>query len=751
MTEQDSYVFENEVRRIARALWPQAEFQGSGKEENREYDGIFVTEEVVHLIEATISPKKDKAEHDILKLVELSRKLKSRYRDRLIRCWFITRQEPTADQRGVAERFRSQANLTVLSYDQFAQKLINVASYLEARKKHPFGSMDVSEKEVFKYVELDFFSNDQQFLVDDIVNQLLNAARFVLRGDYGSGKSTTMRELFLRLQSRYFAQKTTQFPILLNLNEHYGQTDVAEALERHARKVGYDTPSHLVRALNAGRVILLLDGFDELATPGWSGQAKRLKDLRFQSMYLIRQFLAVLPRESGIVIAGRVNYFNSTDEMRAALGLDTTFKLLTVNDFNEDQINAYLKHRNLTDTPPAWLPSRPLLLGKIVSWGLVTKIASLKEINPVEGWDQLMTMICEREAKQTQGSMDGIMVRQLLERLASKTRISLDRLGTLAPDTISETFREVSGYSADDKVAVLLLRLPGLGAPNAEDGSRQFIDEALMDVARVGDVLRYIEDPYHTNIKTEDEWISTLGRLGCQLTAHKCQTKTTPRGKIRTAIEQLSRTRRIFTIAADLVKTLDFLDEPYDGDRIYISGILFDQFSWENDEQDLSQVVYQDCLFQQIEIPPGMNAVYMPLFVRCHFEIVDGRLSPDDLPKDKFVDCKFGEFANTVQTTNAILALSLPVKQKVLLSILRKLYLQSGNGRMDSALRRGLDQQMRVHVGDILQVLESEGLVTRMRSRSYDVWLPVRSEIARVNQLLSAPATSKDPILQRVI
>lgn len=39
--------FEDEVRRIARLLWPGAEFDGAAIEDGRERDGIFETEEFV--------------------------------------------------------------------------------------------------------------------------------------------------------------------------------------------------------------------------------------------------------------------------------------------------------------------------------------------------------------------------------------------------------------------------------------------------------------------------------------------------------------------------------------------------------------------------------------------------------------------------------------------------------------------------------------------------------------------------------
>ena len=53
--------FEDEVRRIARLLWPSAEFGGASMEEGRERDGVFETEEFIHILECTTSRSKRKA------------------------------------------------------------------------------------------------------------------------------------------------------------------------------------------------------------------------------------------------------------------------------------------------------------------------------------------------------------------------------------------------------------------------------------------------------------------------------------------------------------------------------------------------------------------------------------------------------------------------------------------------------------------------------------------------------------------
>ena len=110
-TRFENEQFENDVRRIARELWPAAEYDGAAIVDRRETDGVFDTEECRHLVEATTSRKRSKAEDDIRKLSGLVAKLRAKSGTRAIRGWFITRDEPTAEQRSVAERHRGIINL----------------------------------------------------------------------------------------------------------------------------------------------------------------------------------------------------------------------------------------------------------------------------------------------------------------------------------------------------------------------------------------------------------------------------------------------------------------------------------------------------------------------------------------------------------------------------------------------------------------------------------------------------------------
>jgi hypothetical protein len=97
----DEQEFENEVRRMARLLWPAAEYGGAALSEGRERDGIFESDEFVHVIECTVSRTRAKAVEDFNRLDKLTRQIQAKQPHKFVKGWFVTLNEPTADQREV--------------------------------------------------------------------------------------------------------------------------------------------------------------------------------------------------------------------------------------------------------------------------------------------------------------------------------------------------------------------------------------------------------------------------------------------------------------------------------------------------------------------------------------------------------------------------------------------------------------------------------------------------------------------------
>lgn len=745
-TRQENEIFESEVRRIARELWPTA---GGGAVifDGREHDGVFETEECIHLIEATTSRRKDKAVEDVRKLTTLASKLQKRSPSKAVKCWFVTRDDPTADQRAVADKHTPLA--AALSFSQFQSKLIDAKSYLAARDNYPFGSVrdpgtgDPSPK--VKYIPLDLLDLRSRISmsVDQVLAALTDAQRLVLLGDYGIGKSMTLRHLFQELRKRHLRGDTPSFPVYLNLRDHFGQTDPAEILERHARIIGFPQPLHLVRVWRAGYVILFLDGFDEITTIGIQGLWKRLQENRFRAMEPVRQFVRQHPFNAGLALAGREHFFDTEGERHKGLGLRPGTIELSVAEFTDEQIRTYLEKTGLTGSIPDWLPSRPLLVGYLAAKGLLQSQGNEEGISgapdPATGWDRLLEAVAEREA-QIEAGIDGPTVRRILERLATKARSNEGGLGPLSADDIVSAFRDVCGYSPDDRGMVLLQRLPGLGIDRAEEETRAFIDEDFADACRAGDVAEFIARPYES-ISQFQIAECPLMTLGVSVAAKRSE-GTSP--KQLNAALRLANEALALVLASDLCRVA--MERGVDvEEQIYIRGVLIPELECGESSGNCARLCFQDCFFTRVGIDLDVKPDALPRFQRCYIGELDGRLSLTDLPAGVFDDeCVIEEFTAHGETTSEIMALSLPLGVRVLLTVLKKLYQRRGSGRKEGALFRGLDHRSKRLVGSVLRIVERQNLAVPYRRRDGVIWLPERAATKRVGRILASPTTVQD-------
>ena len=752
MSDED-FQFENDVRRIARQLWPTAQFSGASMEEGRERDGVFETDECVHIIECTVSRGRDKATDDARKIAKLIRTMGPRKPLKAIQGWFITRAEPTAEQRSAVEHQKSR--IVALSFDQFRSRLVDAKTYLDLRRKYPFGSVrdprTGGRSPDLQYIPLDLVASGQALnRASDLASDLEEGARVVLLGDYGVGKSATMRELFLLLAQRFCEHRSARFPLLLNLRDHHGQVSPVEAIERHGRNLGFTGSSQLVRAWRAGYVILMLDGFDEVAAAGWAGKVKKLRDLRRYSMEMIRSFVRETPEGTSIVIAGRAHFFDSNTEMESALALERRFLKYTLLGFSPEQAGEYLRRMGVTGALPDWLPTRPLLLTYLAANGLLADAVAVDDSSgPAQGWDYLLDKVSEREAEIESG-LDGSMVRRLVESLATAARHTADGLGPLTPDTIIEEFRAVCGSYPDDRGAVLLQRLPGLGAHQAEDGTRVFIDRDFAEAARGGDVFNYTLYPYKRELQPET-WQASIEGLGASLAAHKARRANHGASRVLAALEQTAKKPSHDTLSADLLLVLNELGSSYKGPVLYLREVILPELYLEDCDVDLSCVELQDCVVGTLRLSAGCPHEHLPRFLRCHFGFVEGRTGMRDLPCGRFTECSVDEFEGVASTTHGIMELTLPLGFRVLLTILKKLYAQKGAGRKESAFFRGLDQHARELVTPALGLLRRERFASRARVGDDVVWLPTKSGDVRRRALtiLAGPSTTRDPLIDQ--
>lgn len=116
-------------------------------------------------------------------------------------------------------------------------------------------------------------SQSQSF--DDILNAFVRVKRAALLGRPGAGKTTTLRKLAADLATRALADRAAPLPLLVSLGDWTGEESFADFLAGGLPGIG-DTLRQLSRA---GRLILLLDGLNEMPT---SQRAAKSSDVRQQ-------------------------------------------------------------------------------------------------------------------------------------------------------------------------------------------------------------------------------------------------------------------------------------------------------------------------------------------------------------------------------------------------------------------------------------------------------------------------------------
>jgi hypothetical protein len=745
--------FEVEVRRIARLIWPQGKVNRSPLVEGYERDAIVETPDIITVIEATTSRRKEKTTVDAKKTNSLVKKIRSQG----FSCqgFLVTLHEPTAEQEEVIKQYRGAVQLH--SFDELLSRLFDASQYLQARLNKAFGSIQNPKDEHFElgrefYIPIPILDeqNAASYSARDIGTAIRDhASRFVMVADFGSGKSMSLREIFYWLRDEFIEKHHKRFPVYINLRDHSGAKYPDEILERHARDLGLADYGQLVKAWRAGFVDLLLDGFDEFAATGWSTMPIKLRQIRRAMLEAVRKLIAESPRSVGIMIAGRQHYFDSTREMRDALGLSPSFATLRIELLSEEDAEKIVKKYGGGPVPD-WVPSRALLLSYLAAKEFLKEIPEVfSEVHSRgHGWDALLKMISDREARQ-HPAIDGDGVLAFLERLASIARRTNDGLGSFSESDLSTAFEEACGFSPDDSARVLISRLPALASAAADSGRRRFIDPDIADAARAGDICRFIiapHDPAILNALKEAQ--CTMGSNGVERLSHLAETQGLQQAKFEIAAEQASNARNSVA-TLDILQLMMGWNLDYRRPRIDISEIQFNTVSFDDEIPDFSRVTFVECVVENLFLSPKAPVNRLPRFEHCLIGSLDG-ISRGELPSDAFHDCEVQEVSNAPARNAAILDTDLPLAIKILLTTLNKLFNQAGSGRKENAFYRGLDPRARGLVPQVLATIAGAGFATPTRIRKQTIWLPRRDKIRRVTEIMDHPNRSKDPLIERV-
>jgi 3',5'-cyclic AMP phosphodiesterase CpdA len=157
----------------------------------------------------------------------------------------------------------------------------------------------------------------------------------VVLGDFGHGKTFLLRELTRRVNEEGQPPVVPIFVQLRDLDKAYGleQMLAAHLTDGGEERIDHPTLRYLIRE---GRVVLLFDGFDELAQ-------------RVTYAHATEHFTNVLQAAQGrakIVLTSRTQHFLSDQQVEKALAEQAAqvpgHRLVKIEEFGDDQILAFL-------------------------------------------------------------------------------------------------------------------------------------------------------------------------------------------------------------------------------------------------------------------------------------------------------------------------------------------------------------------------------------------------------------------------
>jgi len=740
----DGREFEELVRQTARWVWNLAPGEGASSFiAGVEIDCVCRTEDVIHVIECTLERRLQKVKEDTKSLLKAKQYLEAQ--GQTVKLWIVTYDEPTPDQQAYAKDHK----IAILGFSQFRSRIVRAADYLNARWNYRFGSAadpqtgshQLHEEE---YVPLPLkelktgLARDIPWLVQVLLERKVPV---VLLGPFGAGKSLTIREVFRQLRTRFFKETQVPVAVALNLREHWGQEDSDEALRRHAARVGFEERGQLVRAWNAGSVVLLLDGFDELASQAWRIAPADMKKTRFEAVKLVRAFVKENQGRFGILLAGRDHYFDTIEEMQRALSLPLDAVALVVEEFTEGQAQRYLMKKGVEEPLPDWLPRKPLLLGYLASRGLLKEILSIDgSKGTAHAWSVFLDKICDREAALSK-DIEGPSVKHVLENLAAKSRSSAGGSGPLFESDLSEAYMHVTGSEPLEEARTLLQRLPGLTTRDQQEGARSFVDLEMLDALRGSAVARFVSNPFLP--PQADNWRNPLGELGCSIAALlTVRSGIKPTGHRVAAKEALDRWNSP-TLAIDcLLSAADRPDvETFDCEGLVVKEGYAGNLDFE--QSPIDNVEFQWCQIGTLNISdakPNRVRLY-----QCFVDKLIGRPDAKGLP-DWISECEIGEFDN-LNTNAAIMHCGAPMPVRVLLTILRKLFIQRGRARKESAFSRGIDPAATKFVPEILELMRRAEIAFRINLADGTIWHPNRRQQGRVMQIVATLGANNDALV----
>jgi hypothetical protein len=277
-----------------------------------------------------------------------------------------------------------------------------------------------------------------------------------------------------------------------------------------------------------------------------------------------------------------------------------------------------------------------------------------------------------------------------------------------------------------------------LGRTSADTEERRFVDTYLLDGLRASDVIFIVDR--NDKRSTASNWVNPLSENGLLICGRKLSSLNLleeAMAFLKTNAKAKNKTLLFDIVASTLVSGITEID--FEGAYVEAGHASILDFS----HARVSGLHVEGSVIEKINIAGA--AVLNVRFTNNAIGTLEGISSLDGIP-----DWLLGntvDLFSSVATTSRIRAANLLPAQKVLVTVLRKTFFQRGSGRKEEALLRGLGNL--VKSGDLDRIvgkLINEGLLTRQRGDSGDLYVPVRNQAGRAGNMIAELSLSKDSI-----
>lgn len=732
--------FEERVRDMAALIW--------GSRPAPEHIGGVDIDAVLHLdpqlavlVEITEERTLGKVRADVNKLITASHALYAKHT--IARGYCVINADTVTD--GMREAGAAQ-NIKVYTFAEFSKLFFDFNAYKIARLQAPFGSAVnpvTGERDDSAYVPVRYKVDGSSIEIGtkELADHLRGGKHIVLLGEYGSGKSRCVRETF-----KHLAETTSPelcYPLAIDLREAWGLRRGVELVHRHMADLGMDNlQSSAVRAMNAGALALLLDGFDELGSQAWNNDPDRLRAIRAQALQGVKDMVRRSP--GGVLIAGREHYFPSNDEMFIALGIDPekTIIVRSKEEFTDEELQEFFDQRDIDVEIPAWLPRRPLICQTINDLPEADRAEMFNAgASETAFWDHFIKVLCIRDAR-IHASFYPDAIYGVLKRLARITRTRASNVGPLGLSDMQRAFELTVGQSPGEEASVMLQRLPSLGRLATDSDERQFTDTYILDGLRAKDVAEIALSSADLNREVlSSSWLNGLDMLGQRILASDARCSDAKLIELATSAANSNNK----TLSADAIGALS----QRKGKEVDFAGLTLSgaSFLWlDFSSRPIAKLSLSDCVFSRIDFTK--HTVRGVRITSSLAEKVFGATSVKGLPD--WADLKADAF-DSAQNTASIRRIGLSPPQQILATTIRKTFFQKGGARKEEALTRGFSR-----IGSpgltakVLNMLIREGLLEKSRGQEGWLYIPIRKHTGRMEKLLAELTSSTDPLWQQV-